>query len=52
MIISICFRVNSKTAIKFRVWANKLIKEYIVKAFNLNLECLVIMTQEEMIKNE
>ena len=31
MIISIGFRVNSKTAIKFRTWANKLIKEYILK---------------------
>ncbi len=36
MIISIGFRVNSKTAIKFRTWANKLIKEYIVKGFNLD----------------
>ena len=36
MIISIGFRVNSKTAIRFRTWANKLIKEYIVKGFNLN----------------
>ncbi len=36
MIISIGFRVNSKTAIKFRTWANKLIKEFIVKGFNLN----------------
>ena len=36
MIISIGFRVNFKTAIKFRTWANKLIKEYIVKGFNLN----------------
>ena len=36
MIISIGFRVNSKTAIKFRTWANKLIKEYIIKGFNLN----------------
>lgn len=38
MIISIGFRVNSKTAIKFRTQANKLIKEYIVKGFNLNDE--------------
>lgn len=38
MIISIGFRVNSKIAIKFRTWANKLIKEYIVKGFNLNDE--------------
>ncbi len=36
MIISIGFRVNSKTAIKFRSWANKIIKEYMVKGFTLN----------------
>ena len=38
MIISIGFRVNSKKAIKFRTWANKLIKEYMIKGFNLNDE--------------
>ena len=38
MIISIGFRVNSKTAIKFRTWANKIIKEYMVKGFALNDE--------------
>ncbi len=38
MIISIGFRVNSKTAIKFRTWANKIIKEYMVKGFTLNDE--------------
>lgn len=36
MIISIGFRVNSKPAIKFRKWANKIIKEYMVKGFALN----------------
>jgi len=36
MIISIGFRVNSKPAIKFRTWANKVIKEYMVKGFTLN----------------
>lgn len=36
MIISIGFRVNSKVAIKFRTWANKLIKEYMIKGFNLD----------------
>ena len=36
MIISIGFRVNSKPAIKFRTWANKILKEYIVKGFALN----------------
>ena len=36
MIISIGFRVNSKPAIKFRKWSNKIIKEYMVKGFALN----------------
>ena len=36
MIISIGFRVNSKPAIKFRTWANKIIKEYMTKGFALN----------------
>ena len=36
MIISIGFRVNSKPAIKFRTWANKIIKEYMIKGFVLN----------------
>lgn len=38
MIISIGFRVNSKKAIKFRTWANKIIKEYIIQGFSLNEE--------------
>ena len=32
MIISIGFRVNSKKAIKFRTWANKIIKDLAVRA--------------------
>lgn len=38
MIISIGFRVNSKKAIKFRAWANKIIKEYMIQGFSLNEE--------------
>lgn len=38
MIISIGFRVNSKKAIKFRTWANNIIKEYLIKGFALNDE--------------
>lgn len=38
MIISIGFRVNSKAAIKFRTWANKIIKEYMIQGFSLNEE--------------
>lgn len=36
MIISIGFRVNSKKAIKFRTWANKIIKDYMIQVFALN----------------
>ena len=38
MIISIGFRVNSKKAIKFRTWANKIIKEYMIRGYNLDVE--------------
>ena len=38
MIISIGFRVNSRKAIKFRTWANKIIKDYMVQGFALNDE--------------
>lgn len=36
MIISLGFRVNSKKAAKFRTWANKIIKEYMIKGFALD----------------
>ena len=40
MIISIGFRVNSKKAIKFRTWANQIIKEYMIKGFTMDDERL------------
>ena len=36
MIISIGFRVNSKKAIKFRTWANGIIKDYMIQGFALD----------------
>ena len=36
MIISIGFRVNSKPAIKFRKWANAIIKDYRIQGFALD----------------
>ena len=35
-IIAVGYRVNSKQATKFRIWANKVIKEYIIKGFVLD----------------
>ena len=36
MVISLGFRVNSKTAIKFRTWSNKIIKDYMIKGLALD----------------
>ena len=36
MIISVGYRVNSKRGIKFRQWANRILKEYLVKGFAVN----------------
>lgn len=32
-IIAVGYRVNSKTAIKFRTWATKILKDYMIKGF-------------------
>ena len=36
MIISVGYRVNSKRGVKFRQWANKILKEYLVKGYAVN----------------
>ena len=36
MIISVGYRVNSKRGVKFRQWANKVLKEYLVKGYAIN----------------
>ena len=36
MIIAVGYRVNSKKAIRFRTWANEIIKEYMIKGFALD----------------
>lgn len=37
-IIAVGYRVNSKKATKFRIWATKIIKEYMVKGFIIDKE--------------
>lgn len=39
-IIAVGYRVNSKRATQFRIWATQVLKEYIVKGFALNDERL------------
>ena len=36
MIISVGYRVNSKRGVKFRQWANKVLKDYLVKGYAVN----------------
>ncbi|MDQ3021027.1 MAG: virulence protein RhuM/Fic/DOC family protein [Bacteroidota bacterium] len=35
-IISIGYRVNSKRGTQFRIWANKILKEYLIKGYAIN----------------
>lgn len=39
-IIAIDYRVNSKEATQFRIWATKVLREYIIKGFALNNDML------------
>jgi hypothetical protein len=36
MIVSLGYRVNSKRATSFRVWATKVLKEYLVNGYAIN----------------
>ena len=40
MIISVGYRVHSYRGVQFRIWATKVLKEYIVKGFALNDDLL------------
>ncbi len=36
MIISVGYRVNSKRGVKFRQWANKILRDYLIKGYAVN----------------
>ena len=40
VIISVGYRVKSKRGTQFRIWANSVLKEYIIKGYTLNKENL------------
>lgn len=48
VIISIGYRVKSKRGTQFRIWANKVLRDYLVKGYALNEKTL--KTQNEKIK--
>ena len=37
-IIAVGYRINSKKATEFRIWATNILKEYMIKGFTLNEE--------------
>ena len=48
LIIAVGYRVNSKRGTEFRVWANKILKEYLIKGFVVNEKRLA--QQNEQLK--
>lgn len=50
-IISVGYRVQSKQAIMFRRWANRILKEYMIKGFALDVEFLKNNSEVGIIDN-
>jgi len=46
LILSVGYRVNSKRGTQFRIWANKVLKEYLVKGYALNEKRLHEKTEQ------
>ena len=52
VIISVGYRVKSKQGTQFRIWANSILKEYLVKGYAINEERLKQKEQEvQLLKN-
>ncbi|MCQ2815487.1 MAG: virulence protein RhuM/Fic/DOC family protein [Bacilli bacterium] len=52
MIISVGYRVKSKRGIIFRKWANKVLKEYLVKGYSVNEKRLLSLNKTIEIQNK
>lgn len=48
MILSVGYRVKSNRGIQFRIWANKILKEYLVKGFVVNQQAKIKQLQEAL----
>lgn len=46
VIISVGYRIKSKTGTQFRIWANRILKEYLIKGYSLNEEKLKQKTEQ------
>ncbi len=47
-IISVGYRVNSRRATQFRIWATNILREYIVKGYTLNQKRLAELKQKQL----
>lgn len=47
-ILSVGYRVNSKKATKFRIWATKILKDYLIKGYALNKDKLKEQKLDEL----
>jgi hypothetical protein len=45
-IIAVGYRVNSKKATKFRIWATRILREYLIKGFSLDQHKLVVSAEK------
>ena len=52
MIISVGYRVKSQRGIQFRIWANNILKEYLLKGFSVNNRMNRIEDNMEALKNK
>jgi len=51
-IISVGYRVNSKSATQFRIWATKVLKDYLVQGYAVNQKRLLEQTKKlELLQN-
>ena len=53
MIIAVGYRVNTKRGTQFRIWANRVLKEYLLKGYALNyrierFENFVIIAEQRL----
>lgn len=46
VIISVGYRIKSQRGTKFRIWANKILKEYLIKGYSLNQKMLEQKTEQ------
>lgn len=46
IIIAVGYRVNSKRGTEFRIWSNKILKDYLIKGFTLNEKRLTLENKQ------